>query len=186
MNVGWGLLPLMLQRAPVLQRGQWRWRARPPVVLPSEAVVLFVSSKEAVYCRRSRHLKQGPIGASLCLFAFCCAAGARSSSSPSSCVAFVKIKIFKSKRNCLPEWNKTPKEHNHKQKSICLLKKLDRLWKNVFFHDSGLRSGLAEDQFQSKNLNQRTSDPSYLKSLKELTVFMQELAMKLAVLWWVI
>ncbi len=37
-----------------------------------------------------------------------------------------------------------------------------------------------------KNQNQRTSGPSYLRSLKELTVFMQELAMKLAVLWWVI
>jgi hypothetical protein len=37
-----------------------------------------------------------------------------------------------------------------------------------------------------KNQNQRTSGPSYFKSLKELNVFMQELAMKLLVLWWVI
>jgi len=35
-----------------------------PVVLPNEAVVLFVTSKEAVCRRRSRHLEQGPTGAS--------------------------------------------------------------------------------------------------------------------------
>ncbi len=58
-------------------------------MLPNEAVVLFVTSKEAVCRPRSRHLEQGPTGASSRLFAFYCAAGARSTSSPSSCVAFV-------------------------------------------------------------------------------------------------
>ncbi len=75
----------------------WTWKKKRkeknPVVLPSEAVVLFVTSKEAVCRRRSRHLKQGPTGASSRLFAFCCAAGARSSSSPSSCVAFVSSPV---------------------------------------------------------------------------------------------